>query len=138
MLYHSFHTVCLLILHCKCSVRALISKLVTLNSLLRVRPCCAFSGVSVSVEKNEGMQAALCKPTWEDRCVLKIKLLCLCLSYASAEGAALLCGLSAAAVFTALPCCVCLAGWMLGDKGKVDGSWTGLPVTRRILNETCK
>jgi len=122
MLDRSSRIVCLLFLCCKCSVRPLIPKPVTLSSLLRVRPRCAFSEVIVSVEENGGTQAALCKATWESRCVLEIKLLCVCLGPASAKGAALLCRLAAAAELTALPCCVCLAGRLLGDKGKADGS----------------
>lgn len=79
MLDHSCHSVWQLFLCCKCAVRPLIPELVTLSSLLRLRPCCAFSEGFVSVEKNEGTQSALCKPTWEDRCALEIKFkLCLC------------------------------------------------------------
>lgn len=63
-----------------------------------------------------------------------MKFLCLCLSRASAEGAALLCRLAAAAE-------LCLAvfaqlGGCRETRGKQIGALAGLPAVRRILDET--
>lgn len=37
---------------------------------------------------------------------------------------------------TALPCPVCVAGWMLETRAKWTGAWTGLPAMPRVLDET--